>query len=124
MKISTKTLASLLLITAVATVPGISRIGSGRAGKRPRRDSHYARILQHHDRKGELRASVLGLPLNEFRLLERTQSREAALRSRGFANERMFRKALFCRIKHELRQRGWTSKRIDEHVAMRVSRIS
>ena len=57
MRISTKTLASLLLVTAVmAAAPGI-----GKKSREHRRETQFDRILQRHDRKGELRAEVLGI---------------------------------------------------------------
>ena len=62
MRLPIKSVASLLLVTAVAAaVPGISRLPGGK-----RQESKFDRLLQRHDRKGELRASVLGLNPMEF----------------------------------------------------------
>lgn len=122
MRISTKSLASLLLVTAVAAaVPGISRKLPG--GKR-RYVSQFDRLLQHHDRKGELRAEILGIQPATFKTLQKKMAFEDIARRRGFRNNRAFRLALLGKLKDELRQRGWTSNRIDRYVAVRSSRLN
>lgn len=117
MKIATKTVASLLLVTAVATaVPGISKLGR-------RHESQFDRLLQRHDRKGELRAEILGLDPLEFRDLQKQLSFEDIARRSGFKNIRAFRLALLGRLKNELRRRGWTNGRIDRYVIARSNRL-
>jgi hypothetical protein len=121
MRISTKTLATLLVVTAVAAaVPGISRI----PGKKRRQESQFDRLLQRHDRKGELRADVLGLNPLEFRVLQKRLSFDDIARKRGFSNKRAFRVALLGKLKSELRLRGWTPQRIERYVTMRSGRLS
>lgn len=120
MHISTKTLASLLLVTAVAAaVPGISR----RAGSEKRRESQFDRILQRHDRKGELRAAVLCMDAYEFRSRQKKMPFDEIVRRAGFKDARAFRIALMGKIKDELRRRGWTTHRIEQYVTTRSSRI-
>lgn len=122
MKISTKTLTSLLLVTAVAiAIPGISRRLPG--GKH-RYESQFDRLLQHHDRKGELRADILGIDPVTFKNLQKQMPLESIVRRSGFKNIRAFRIALFGKLKDELRQRGWTSNRIEHFVAVRSSRMN
>lgn len=122
MKISTKTLASLLLVTAVAAaVPGLS--GKLPPGKR-KHESQFDRLLQRHDRKGDLRAEILGMNPPTFRAMQKVMSLEEIAKKRGFTSVRAFRMALLGRLKNELRQRGWTSQRIERYVALRSSRIS
>lgn len=121
MKISTKTVASLLLVTAVAAaVPGISKIPGSR---RHRYESKFDRLLQRHDRKGDLRAEILGISAPQLRALLKTMHFEEIVRRSGFASTRAFRLALFGKLKNELRQRGWTSRRIEKYVLARSSRL-
>ena len=120
MRISTKTLASLLLVTAVtAAVPGIS----SRAGSNRRRESQFDRLLQRHDRKGELRADILGIDAYQFRTLQKRLPFEEIARRHGFASARDFRLALFGKLKNELHQRGWTTHKIEQYMLARSSRV-
>ena len=122
MKISTKTVATLLLVTAVAAaVPGISEKLPG--AKRRRRESQFDRLLQRHDRKGELRAEVLGIERRTFRELQKRLTMEAIAKQRGFKGVRDFRVALMGRLKNELHQRGWSSGRIEQYVLTRSTRV-
>ena len=121
MRISTKTLATLLVVTAVAAaVPGISKI----PGSKRRQESQFDRLLQRHDRKGELRADVLGLDPLVFRDMQRKLSFDDIARKRGFASKRAFRIALLGKLKNELRLRGWSPQRIERYVTIRSSRVS
>lgn len=120
MRISTKTLATLLVVTAVAAaVPGISRI----PGSKRRQESQFDRLLQRHDRKGELRSDVLGLEALEFRNMQKKLSFDDIARKRGFSTKRAFRVALLGKLKSELRSRGWTSQRIERYMTMRSGRL-
>lgn len=120
MRISTKTLASLLLVTAVATAaPGIGK----KTRNKRRQESQYDRILQRHDRKGELRAEVLGIDPLTFRDLQKRMKLHEIVRRRGFASERAFRLAMLGKLKNELRRRGWTSRRIESYVVARSGRL-
>jgi hypothetical protein len=120
MRISTKTLASLLLVTAVATaVPGISRL----PGRKRRQESQFDRLLQRHDRKGELRSEILGIDPLVFRDMQKRMSFNAIARRSGFISVRAFRLALFGKLKNELHHRGWTSQRIERFVVARSGRL-
>lgn len=119
MRLSTKTLCSLLLVTAMASaMPGISKVGSRR-----RQESQFARILQRHDRKGELRAEVLGINPLTFRALQKKLTLAEIARRRGFVSERAFRLALLGKLKDELHGRGWSAQRIERYVVARSSRL-
>jgi hypothetical protein len=123
MKISTKTVASLLLVTAVAAaVPGVTDKLPGR--KRFRHGSQFDRLLQRHDRKGELRAEVLGMDVRTFREKMRHKTLEEVAKQRGFKTVREFRIALLGKLKHELRLRGWSLKKIEQYVLRRSTRVS
>jgi hypothetical protein len=120
MHISTKTLATLAVVTAVAAaVPGISRLSSG--GRR--RESQFDRLLHRHDRKGDLRADVLGMNPAAFKVLQKKLPFDEIARRQGFPNKRAFRMALLGKLKNELRMRGWTTRRIDQYVTNRSERM-
>jgi len=119
MRISTKTLASLLLVTAVAVaVPGI-----GKTGAKRRHESQFDRLLQRHDRKGEIRAEILGLDPLEFREKMKKMTFDEVIKRHGFQNARAFRLALLGKLKNELRRRGWTARKIDNYMLSRRGRI-
>lgn len=124
MKLSTKTVASLLLVTAVAAVPGVSEKipRLGRAGAK-RRISQFDRLLQRHDRKAELRAEVLGMESLSLRAQLKRMTLEEIARQRGFRSVREFRIALFGRLKNELHYRGWSLKRIEQYMLRRGARL-
>jgi hypothetical protein len=120
-KLSTKTLASLLLVTAVAAaVPGIT---SKLPPSKRRRESQFDRLLQHHDRKGELRAAILGISPLVFKNMQKQLSLDDIVRRCGFKNVRAFRVALFGKLKDELHKRGWSPRRIERHVLSRSDRL-
>jgi hypothetical protein len=109
-----------LLVTAVAAaVPGISKI----PGSKRRYESQFDRLLQRHDRKGDLRAEILGISSPQLRALLKAMPFEEIVRRSGFASTRAFRLALFGKLKNELRQRGWTSRRIERYVLVRSARL-
>lgn len=102
MKLSTKTLLSLL------------RAISSPGEYRPVADEQRVRrLLQRHDRKAELRAAVLNMPAAEFRFAERRHMLDIVLKRHGFRSVEEFYRALCGKVKAELRQRGWSSAKID-----------
>lgn len=105
MKLSTKTLVALLKETARVVKHSSSHAG-GRFNVR------MERLLQRHDRKGELRSSVLGIPLVDFKTLEKQQTPAVALKTRGFKATGDYYRALLGKMMVELRQRGWSDRRI------------
>lgn len=121
MRISTKTLASLLLVTAVAaTLPGISKLSNVRR----RHESQFDRLLQRHDRKGDIRAEILGLDPLTFRNMQKKVPFNEIAKQRGFSHPRAFRLALLGKLKNELHQRGWTARKIDHYMVSRRDRVS
>lgn len=105
-QLSTKSIGSLLGAIA-ATI--------GDAGKRVS-DKHLERMLQRHDRKGELRAGILGMTPYEFRDAHRHHSFDSVIRLHGFKNRDEFRLALRGKLRAELLQRGWSRQKIDTYV--------
>ena len=121
MKLSTKTVASLLVVTAVAaTVPGLSQITI----PKKRRESQFDKLLSAHDRKGELRAEILGLSPHEFKQMSKTKSFEEIIHACGLYSKRDFRLALAGRLRNELLSRGWSRARIDTYVMTRAPRMA
>lgn len=120
MQLSTKTLASLLVVTAVAVaVPGMSRL----PGNKRRQESQFDRLLHKHDRKGELRAAVLNIDPAEFRALRKKHTFEEIARHHGFKSTRAFRIALLGKLKDTLRQKGWSANRISRYMMSRSGRL-
>lgn len=114
MKLSTKSIGSLLIATAAAVKD---------AGRRTR-EEHLERILQHHDRKGELRASLLGMSPIEFRSLQKHHRLDEIIRTHGYRNIIEFRQALFGKLRSELQQRGWSRHRIDSFVDHKLAPVA
>ena len=121
MKMSTKTIASLMVVTAVASaMPGASRLGV----PRQRRKSQFDKLLAVHNRKGELRAEILGISALTFRQMSRTRSFAQIVRECGIGSTRAFRLALFGRLRDELLRRGWSRAKIDAYMTARVVRVA
>ena len=121
MKLSTKTVATLLVVTAVAAAaPGLSQI----AVPKKRRESQFDKLLSTHDRKGEIRSDILGISPHEFRRLRRNMSFEQVIQQCGFYNKRDFRIALLGFLRNELLSRGWSRDRIDSYIVIRAPRLS
>lgn len=118
MKLSTKSLLSSLVSSIVNATPSRYRLTSQREERR------WERILEKHDRKGELRAAVLGIDPFEFRKKWRAHSLAAVVRSRGFPDERAFYRAVIPKIHDELRRRGWTARRIEQFEASKLRRVT
>lgn len=103
-QLSTKSIASLLAATS----------GAIRDAGRRTEERHLDRILRRHDRKGELRAGILGITSLEFRGLQKKHSFDEIIKSRGFRGRREFWVALVGRLRAELLQRGWSRQRIEQ----------
>ncbi len=121
MKLSTKTVATLLVVTAAAAAaPGLSQI----AIPKKRRESQFDRLLATHDRKCEIRAEILGVSPHEFRRLRRSMSMDQLIQFCGFYNKRDFRVALLGYLRNDLLQRGWSRERIDSYILTRAPRMA
>lgn len=102
--LSTKTIGSLL--SAASSVIGtVGRMTEKR---------HFDRILRRHDRKGELRAAILGIRPEEFRQMLKKNSFEEVIKRYGFRSIDAFLTALIGKLRDELMHRGWSRQRIDE----------
>lgn len=117
MKLATKSLLSALTAAIVNAAPGISQVVSQRKARR------YERILEKYDRKGELRAAVLGITSVDFRAQERKRSLAEIVKVHGFSDEKAFYRAVIAKIHDELHARGWTWRRIYRFEAMQLQRM-
>ncbi len=121
MKLSTKTVATLLVAASIAAaIPGVTQI---RLTKK-RRESQFDRLLQRHDRKGDIRAELLGMSAADFRFVSRTRSFDDIVKESGIGSKRAFRMALVGRLRDELLTRGWSRARIDQYVLVRAMRMA
>jgi len=121
MNLSTKTIASLLVVTSVAAaVPGLSRISI----PKKRRESMFDKLLSRHDRKGEIRSEVLGISQTEFKKLSKTKTFSQITSMSGFYSERDFRIALMGYLRNQLKARGWSAARIDSYITIRSERLA
>jgi hypothetical protein len=118
MKLSTKALLSSLVAASVNCLPSRRQLITQREARR------YEKILEKHDRKGELRASVLGIESPDFREKERHQSLASIVRRYGFENEQAFYLALLGKIRDELHRRGWSLSRIEAYEMGRLARLA
>lgn len=119
MKLSTKTVASLLVVTSIAAaVPGISRIIT----PTKKHESQFDRLFKRHDRKGEIQADVLGMSPVAFRTAVKRYGLDGVLARAGFKSKREFRLALVGYLRGELKARGWTVRQIDMYVGMKCAK--
>lgn len=115
-KLSTKTIATLTVVTAAAAaIPGLSKAALYS------NESHFDKLLQRHDRKGEMRAEILNLTPHEFKKRLRRYTFDEIISKAGMT-KRTFRLALLGTLRNELRQRGWTTTRIDDYIRNRSTR--
>mgnify|MGYP000173890094 CR=1 FL=1 len=98
-QLSTNTLESLLVAAKDAK--------SGIAMK------HLERVLRRHDRKGELRAGILGIDAATFKGLQKQYGFDELIRRYGFKKQSDFCLALIGKLRSELLYRGWSRQRID-----------
>lgn len=113
-KLSTKTVATLMVVTAAATaVPGLTRVTKA---------SQFDKLLQRHDRKGEIRAQILNISPFVLKKQLRVDSFDTIISKAGMT-KRTFRLALLGMLRNELRQRGWTTAKIDSYLRGRQLRM-
>lgn len=120
MKIATKTLVSLLIVTALTL--SSSNITSA-TGSGSRQSSSIERTTRRHDRKLELRASILGVSTDQLKEELKTSSTDQVLKKHGFKNRQAFRLAMAGKIKDELKKRGWSDSKIQKVVDSRLARM-
>lgn len=122
MKIATKTLASLLIITMLAlSSSSFVQATSGPVGHVY--ESKLDRLTRRHDRKMELQANILGITPTQLKEELKTSSFEQILKRHGFKQKEDFHTALIGKIKDELKNRGWSEEKIQKMLDKRISRL-
>lgn len=123
-KVTSNTLATLVLIGMIS----LSSINvSALANNKAESGAHLKRlerVYQHHDRKHELRASVLGISAEELRAQLKEKNLGRIVKKHGFKNELSFYTAVTGKLKDELRRRGWSERKLEEHVQKRIARLA
>lgn len=122
MKIATNTLATILII-AMLTLPNMSVAATSGDTSKRRDDRKLQRVYKHHDRKMELRASVLGLSPIELREQLRQKPFDTLIKQHGFKSRETFHTALIGKMKDELHRRGWSDQKIDKFLQKRMDRL-
>lgn len=123
MKIATKTLTSLLIITMI-TLSSASVVGAVSDSHRGhRRESRFERLTHRHDRKMELRASILGVTPRQLKEELESHSFDQVLKKHGFKTRKDFRTAVAGKLKDELKKRGWSEEKIQKVVQKRLHRL-
>lgn len=124
-KIATNTLATLVLIGVMSlSSVNVSAIQRETTEGNKLQIKRLEKIYQHHDRKHELRASVLGISPEELRNQLKVKSIDSVIKKHGFRNKLAFYTALNGKLKDELRRRGWNERKIQELVKKRLVRLS
>lgn len=125
-KVATNTLATLVIVGMISltamNVSALQHKSGGPIDKQQLR--RLERVYQYHDRKHELRASVLGINAEELRAQLKEKSLDAIVKKHGFKNRLSFYTAVTGKLKDELRRRGWSERKIEEYVQKRVARLS
>jgi broad-specificity NMP kinase len=124
-KVATNTLATLVLIGMISLANvQVSALTDNRGSTDKLQLKRLERIYQHHDRKHELRASVLGINAEELRSQLKAKSLDTIVKKHGFKNRLTFYIAVTGKLKDELRRRGWSERKIEEHIQKRIARLS
>jgi broad-specificity NMP kinase len=124
-KVATNTLATLVLIGIMSlSSVNVSSLTKGAASVDKQQLKRLERVYQHHDRKHELRASVLGISAEELREQLKVKPLDTIVKKHGFKNKLSFYTAVTGKLKDELRRRGWSERKIEEHVQKRLARLS
>lgn len=123
MKVATNTLATLVLI-GIISLSSVNVAALGAAAKDDRMNmKRLERLYQRHDRKLELRASVLGMSPAELREQLKEKSLDAVVKKHGFRDRAAYYVALTGKLKDELRKRGWSERKFEVLVQKRLARL-
>ena len=122
MKIATKTLTSLLIITIISlSATTMAAAASATSGQKA--ESRIERITRHHDRKMELQASVLGITPAELKEELKTSTFDQVLKKHGFKTREDFRVAIAGKLKDELKKRGWSDEKIQKLLDKKLAKL-
>lgn len=124
MKIATKTLTSLLIITLL-TLSSANMVNATRGGGSTdqQKESRFERLTRRHDRKMELRASILGISPDQLKEELKNASFDQILKKHGFKTREAFQTAIAGKLKDELKKRGWSDEKIQKVIDKRLHRL-
>lgn len=129
MKIATKTLTTLLIVTVMTLgSTGIASAGSDAATNKHKKNggqyiSQLEKITKRHDRKLEVHASVLNVSPHDLKNELKTASFDQVLKKHGFKTREAFQVAVSGKLKDELKKRGWGDEKIQKVIEKRLSRL-
>lgn len=104
MQLSTKSITSLLAATR-----RYARQSQELSGRQLRK---IDRLLRCHDRKGVLRADILGMDPLTYRHEQRRLPLEELVKKHGFKDIISFLQAVYGKLRHELHLRGWSARKL------------
>lgn len=121
MKIATKTLVALLIVT-VMTLSSNSFV-SAMSDTARRSEHRLMKVTKKHDRKLELQAEILGISPEQLREELKTADFDQILKKYGFKDREAYRTAMIGKIKDELKKRGWSDEKMQRVVEKRMIRL-
>lgn len=124
MKIATKTLATVMLVVMLTISTTSMALAAPQEDKTVQRgERKLERVYRRHDRKMELRASVLGVSADQLREELKTRSFDGVIKQHGFKDRQSFHTALIGKLKDELKHRGWSDQKISKLLEKRIARL-
>lgn len=124
MKVATNTLATLVLI-GIISLSSVNMAALDAAARDDKANiKRLERLYQRHDRKLEIRASVLGISPSELREQLKAKSLDVVVKRYGFRDTAAYYVALTGKLKNELRKRGWSERKFEVLVQKRLARLS
>ena len=124
MKVATNTLATLVLIGVISLSPVNMAALSATSRADKANMKKLERLYQRHDRKLELRASILGITPEELREQLKAKSLDVVVKKYGFRDRAAYYLALTGKLKDELRKRGWSERKLEVFIQKRIARLS
>jgi hypothetical protein len=126
MKIATKTLATVMLIVmlTISTTSMALAVAPTEAKPAQRGEKKLEWIYRHHDRKMELRASVLGITADQLHEELKVRDFDGVIKQHGFKDRQSFHTALVGKLKDELRHRGWSDQKIDKLLQKKLDKVN
>lgn len=121
-KIATKALATLLIVT-VLTISIHTNVAAAPVSAE-KRDEKLEKLQQHHDRKFELRASVLGISSEQLKEELKERNFDQIIKKRGFKDRDSFHVAMVGKLKEELLKRGVSEQKIENMIQKRAERLA
>lgn len=124
MKIATKTLATVMLVVMLTISSTSLALAAPQEDKTAQRgERKLERVYRRHDRKMELRASVLGVSADELREELKSRTFDGVIKQHGFKDRQSFHTALIGKLKDELKRRGWSDQKISKLLEKRIARL-